>query len=71
MQIMTIWTSNACIRKDSWHNLYGEVTTGGKLRCVSNGFTNGDLNSYEYRKIKIQKDKEDQGYQEYGKRTLE
>ena len=47
------------------------VLLRGKLRCVSNGFTNGDLNSYEYRKIKIQKDKEDQGYQEYGKGTFE
>ena len=44
---MTIWTSNARIRKDIWHNLYGEVTTWVKLRCVSDGFTNGVLNSYK------------------------
>ena len=32
MQIMTIWTSNARIRKDIWHNLYGEVITFVKLK---------------------------------------
>ena len=30
---MAIWTMNACIQKDICHDLYGEVTTWGKLRC--------------------------------------
>ena len=41
---MTIWTSNARIRKDICHNLYGEVTTRVKPELRSNGFTNGVLN---------------------------
>ena len=42
---MTIWTSNARIRKDIWHNLYGEVTTFAKS-LHSSDFANVVLNSY-------------------------
>lgn len=28
--------------------LYSKITACGKLRCISSGFTNGDLNSYIY-----------------------
>jgi len=30
MQIMAVWTMNACIQADICHNLYGEVTTFAK-----------------------------------------
>ena len=53
MQIMAIWTMNACIQADICHDLYGEVTTFVKLELRSNGFTNGVLNSYLYLYISV------------------
>ena len=45
---MTIWTSNACIRKDIWHNLYGEVITFVKLKLrIAAVLRMGGLNSYD------------------------